>query len=83
MRSDFEIIQHHFPAREDITIIPVSDVHLGAAEHMADEWREFVNTVKRALGSNLHDMGNNAIEFLSTYYSSKVAYNIIVKELKK
>ena len=46
MRSDFEIIQHHFPAREDITIIPVSDVHLGAAEHMADEWREFVNTVK-------------------------------------
>jgi predicted phosphodiesterase len=46
LRSDFEIIQHHFSNKKDITIIPISDVHLGAAEHMAKEWEEFCRNVQ-------------------------------------
>lgn len=41
MLSDFTIITHQFPSREDIRLYPVSDVHLGAAEHMAREWETF------------------------------------------
>ena len=46
MNSDFEIIQHKFPEREDITIVPISDVHLGAAEHMERDWAEFVHQIQ-------------------------------------
>ena len=46
MLSDFEIISHHFPEREDIKIYPVSDVHLGAAEHLTREWELFCQRVK-------------------------------------
>lgn len=42
MRRDFELIQHQFPDRQDITIIPISDVHLGAAEHLEREWENFI-----------------------------------------
>jgi len=45
MLKDFEIIQHQFPERNDITIIPVSDVHLGAAEHMQRKWELFCQDV--------------------------------------
>lgn len=45
MLSDFEMIQRHFDDNHDITIIPVSDVHLGAAEHMEKEWRQFCDNV--------------------------------------
>ena len=41
MLSDFEIITHEFPKREPIYIYPISDVHLGAAEHMEREWKKF------------------------------------------
>lgn len=41
MTSDFCIIQRRFEDRPDITIYPVSDIHLGAAEHMESAWREF------------------------------------------
>lgn len=47
MLSDFEIIQHKFPKNEDLTIVPISDVHLGAAEHMAKEWRDFCAMVEK------------------------------------
>ena len=30
MLNDFEIITKRFPGNENITIIPISDVHLGA-----------------------------------------------------
>lgn len=43
--SDFEMIQHHFERNDDITIIPVSDVHLGAREHLRKEWDAFVASV--------------------------------------
>ena len=46
MRSDFDLIQHKFKTNKDITIIPISDVHLGAAEHMEKEWADFVSKVK-------------------------------------
>ena len=45
MHSDFELIQKHFTDRDDITIIPISDVHLGASEHMQTEWINFINQV--------------------------------------
>lgn len=41
MKSDFDLIQHHFPENQDITIYPISDVHLGASEHMEQEWAAF------------------------------------------
>lgn len=45
MLSDFDMIVHSFPERQGITIIPVSDVHLGAAEHMEKEWNAFCKKV--------------------------------------
>lgn len=42
MKGDFEIIQHHFPEGKDIIIVPISDVHLGAAEHLEREWENFI-----------------------------------------
>lgn len=47
MLSDFQIIQHKFPKNEDLTIVPISDVHLGAAEHMAKEWQDFCAMVEK------------------------------------
>lgn len=45
MLSDYEMIVHSFPKREDIKIYPIADVHLGAAEHMRKEWEEFCDKV--------------------------------------
>lgn len=45
MLSDFELIQHHFPERNDIKIYPISDVHLGAAEHLTRAWELFCQRV--------------------------------------
>lgn len=41
MLTDFTLIQKHFPKNEDILVVPIADVHLGAAEHMETAWREF------------------------------------------
>ena len=41
MLPDFTIIQKQIPHNRDITIYPIADVHLGAAEHMEAAWREF------------------------------------------
>ena len=41
MLPDFEVIKRKFPGNKDITIIPISDVHLCAAEHLAAEWDNF------------------------------------------
>lgn len=45
MLSDYEMIIRKFPSRPDLHIYPISDVHLGAAEHMAKEWGRFCNEV--------------------------------------
>ena len=60
---DFEMIQHKFPSREDITIIPVADVHLGAKECREQEFMSFLDTVAKT--PNLYlvlagDLINNA-----------------------
>lgn len=46
MLPDFEMIIHKFPEREDITIIPIADVHLGARECMEQEFIKFVDSIK-------------------------------------
>lgn len=45
MLSDFEMITHHFD--ESIVIFPISDVHLGALEHMKKEWLEFCDMIQK------------------------------------
>ena len=45
MLPDFEMIIHKFPAGEDITIIPISDVHFGARECMEQEFISFIGTM--------------------------------------
>ena len=47
MLNDFEIITRHFRENNDIKIYPISDVHLGAAEHLEAERDNFC---KRNLG---------------------------------
>lgn len=44
MLPDFEMIVHQF--KEDITIIPISDVHLGARECREQEFMQFIDSVK-------------------------------------
>lgn len=43
MLADNQIITQHF--NNDITIYPISDVHLGAAEHMEREWNDFCEKI--------------------------------------
>lgn len=63
MLPDFELIQHQFLGGHDITIIPISDVHLGAEECMEQEFISFINSVKDTpnvylvLGGDLIDNG--------------------------
>lgn len=45
MLPDFEMIVHKFPDRQDITIIPIADVHLGARECMEQEFIKFINSI--------------------------------------
>jgi predicted phosphodiesterase len=63
MLSDFELITHHFPENKDIVIFPVSDVHLGASEHMEKEWAEFCRQIKETPNAYIvlgGDLINNA-----------------------
>ena len=45
MLNDFEIITHKFPDRPDLRLYFIADVHLGAQEHMAREWKRFCDGV--------------------------------------
>ena len=45
MLKDFDMIQHKFAENNDIHIIPISDVHLGAAEHMKKQWDQFCQSI--------------------------------------
>lgn len=45
MLNDFDLIKYHFPKNDDIEIYPISDVHLGAAEHMDVEWDSFCSHI--------------------------------------
>lgn len=46
MLPDFNMIIHKFPDREDITIYPIADVHLGARECMEQEFIKFIDSIK-------------------------------------
>lgn len=45
MTRDFELMIRKFPENKDVTIIPISDVHLGAQEHMQRAWELFCQNV--------------------------------------
>ena len=63
---DFELIQHKFLGGHDITIIPISDVHLGSQECMEQEFISFIDTVAKTpntyliLGGDLIDNGTRS-----------------------
>lgn len=61
--GDFEMIEHRFEGNDDVVIIPISDVHLGAAEHLRKEWDAFVASVMERPRTYLllgGDLMNNA-----------------------
>ena len=66
MLPDFEMIQHQFLGGHDITVIPISDVHLGSPECMEQEFIQFVSKVKEAenvyliLGGDLIENGTRS-----------------------
>lgn len=45
MLNDFDIIVKHFSSNDDIKIVAIADVHLGAAEHMRKAWVTFCNSI--------------------------------------
>lgn len=45
MKPDYEFIIKKFPDRPNITIYPITDLHVGALEFMADEWERFKKRV--------------------------------------
>lgn len=45
MPRDFDMIVHQFPAKTDLHIHFIVDVHLGAQEHMTKEWEDFCGRV--------------------------------------
>lgn len=45
MPTDFDMIVHEFPQRDDLHIHFIADVHLGAQEHMEREWSDFCGHV--------------------------------------
>ena len=63
MLPDFTLITHKFPERPDITIYPIADVHLGAAEHNAEAWADFCKRIEQEENSYIvlvGDLINNA-----------------------
>jgi predicted phosphodiesterase len=45
MRNDFDMIIHKFPKKEDLHLHFIADVHLGAKEHMEQEWGDFCSHI--------------------------------------
>lgn len=65
MISDFHIIERRFLDKKDITIYPIADIHLGAAEHREVAWREFRTRILEEENSYIildGDLINNAIK---------------------
>lgn len=74
--SDFEIITHSFPDRQNIKIYPISDVHIGAAEHKEKEWAAFCKRILSEPDSYLvlgGDLINNAVKSsVSNIYDERI-----------
>ena len=65
MLSDFEIITRHVHENNDIKIYPISDVHLGAAEHLTAEWDNFCKRILEEPNSYIilgGDLLNNSLK---------------------
>lgn len=63
MLNDFEMISHRFK-NDEITIIPVADVHFGALEHAKAEWEQFCKFIVDTPNTYLilgGDLINNSI----------------------
>ena len=71
MKNDFEMVTHEFD--KPITIIPISDVHYGALEHMKKEWAEFCKMVEQSentyliLGGDLVNNNVRTCSFINPY----------------
>ena len=71
MLSDFIMIKHEFD--NPITIIPISDVHYGACEHLQNEWTEFCKMVEQSpntyiiLGGDLINNNVRTCGFINPY----------------
>ena len=48
MKTDFEMIVHRFPENNDLTVVPISDVHFGTMGHMQKEWKAFCENVLKS-----------------------------------
>jgi len=86
MLPDFEMIIHKFP-REDITIIPIADVHLGARECMEQEFISFIDSVKNKPNVYLvlgGDLINNATRSsVSNIFEETIRPSAQKKEMAK
>lgn len=66
MLPDFEMVTHQFWGGHDITIIPISDVHLGSPECREREFIEFINNIAKTpntyliIGGDLIDNGTRS-----------------------
>ena len=61
MRNDFEMIIKQFD--KEVTIYPISDVHIGSLEHNKREWNSFIENIKKEPNSYIilgGDLMNNA-----------------------
>lgn len=71
MLSDFEMIKHEF--NQHITVIPISDVHYGALEHLQKEWFDFCKMVEQTpntyiiLGGDLINNNVRTCGFINPY----------------
>lgn len=61
MLPDFELIHHEFLGGHDITIIPISDVHLGSPNCMEQDFINFIKTVEETPNTYLI-LGGDLIE---------------------
>lgn len=63
MKSDFDMIVRHFPENNDLTVYPISDLHIGAAEFRYDKWNAFKKQILTEPNSYITiggDLMNNA-----------------------
>ena len=61
MENDFKLIVHQFD--KDITVYPISDVHIGSLEHNQNEWEKFMAKIASEPNSYVilaGDLMNNA-----------------------
>lgn len=70
MLNDLDLISHDF--KEDITIYPIADVHLGAMEHAEKEWQDFLKRVEEEnayliLDGDLLNNGLRSCKFVNPF----------------